>query len=180
MYNTHGKLTGMIGVVSDISNRKELLRQEREARATAELLNSIGRILSSELNLERLVQSVTDLATRLVGAQFGALFHNVLNDEGESYALYTLSGVPREAFSKFPMPRNTAIFAPTFRGEGVIRSDDITQDSRYGKNAPHKGMPPGHLPVRSYLAVPVVSRSGEVLGGLFFGHAQTGMFTQGT
>jgi PAS domain S-box-containing protein len=39
-------------------------------------------------------------------------------------------------------------------------------------------MPEGHLPVRSYLAVSVVSRSGEVLGGLFFGHAQPGVFTE--
>ena len=31
-------------------------------------------------------------------------------------------------------------------------------------------MPEGHLAVRSYLAVPVISRSGTVLGGLFFGH----------
>jgi signal transduction histidine kinase/CheY-like chemotaxis protein len=31
--------------------------------------------------------------------------------------------------------------------------------------------------VRSYLASPVISRSGEVLGGLFFGHAQPGVFT---
>ena len=38
-------------------------------------------------------------------------------------------------------------------------------------------MPPGHLPVRSYLAVPVVSRSGEVVGGLFFGHSRPGVFT---
>ena len=37
-------------------------------------------------------------------------------------------------------------------------------------------MPEGHLPVRSYLAVPVISRSGEVLGGLFFGHCETGKF----
>ncbi|WP_314964028.1 GAF domain-containing protein, partial [Bradyrhizobium cosmicum] len=29
----------------------------------------------------------------------------------------------------------------------------------------------------SYLAVPVTSRSGEVLGGLFFGHSQPGVFT---
>ena len=35
-------------------------------------------------------------------------------------------------------------------------------------------MPKGHLPVRSYLAVPVSSRSGEVIGGLFFGHPRTG------
>ena len=44
--------------------------------------------------------------------------------------------------------------------------------------APHHGMPPGHLPVRSYLAVPVVSRSGEVIGGLFFGHPRPGVFTE--
>jgi signal transduction histidine kinase len=37
-------------------------------------------------------------------------------------------------------------------------------------------MPEGHLPVRSYLAVPVFSRTGEVLGGLFFGHSETGVF----
>ena len=38
------------------------------------------------------------------------------------------------------------------------------------------GMPKGHLPVRSYLAVPVASRSGEVIGGLFFGHDEPGKF----
>ena len=91
--------------------------------------------------------------------------------------LYTLSGAPMEAFAKFPMPRNTEVFAPTFNGDGIVRSDDITQDPRYGKNAPRKGMPDGHLPVHSYLAVPVISRSGEVLGGLFFGHAKRGVFT---
>ncbi len=44
--------------------------------------------------------------------------------------------------------------------------------------APHFGMPAGHLPVRSYLAVPVVSRSGEVIGGLFFGHPEVGVFSE--
>jgi GAF domain-containing protein len=40
-------------------------------------------------------------------------------------------------------------------------------------------MPQGHLPVCSYLAVPVKSRSGEVLGGLFFGHPEAGRFHAG-
>jgi GAF domain-containing protein len=92
--------------------------------------------------------------------------------------LYTLSGAPREAFSQFPMPRNTEVFAPTFTGEAIVRSADITKDPRYGKNAPREGTPEGRLPVRSYLAVPVVSRSGEVLGGLFFGHSTPGVFKQ--
>ena len=37
---------------------------------------------------------------------------------------------------------------------------------------------PAHPPVRSYLAVAVRSRSGEVLGGLFFGHPDPGVFTE--
>ncbi|HET9468694.1 MAG TPA: GAF domain-containing sensor histidine kinase, partial [Vicinamibacterales bacterium] len=65
-----------------------------------------------------------------------------------------------------------------FRGEGIIRLANVTQDPRYGQNDPHHGMPRGHLPVRSYLAVPVTSRSGEVLGGLFFGHPEPDRFTE--
>ena len=53
----------------------------------------------------------------------------------------------------------------------------ILLKTRYGKNAPHHGMPTGHLPVVSYMAVPVVSNSGSVIGGLFFGHPKPGMFT---
>jgi PAS domain S-box-containing protein len=143
-----------------------------------ETLNRIGRTLTAELDLERVVQAVTDAATGVSGAQFGAFFYNRKNEAGESYMLYALSGVPREAFARFPMPRNTAVFEKTFKGEGTLRSDDITKDPRYGKSGPHHGMPPGHLPVRSYLAVPVVSRSGEVHGGLFFGHPETGVFTE--
>lgn len=75
------------------------------------------------------------------------------------------------------MPRNTAVFDYTFRGLGIVRSDDIRLDSRYGHNAPHKGIPKGHLPVVSYLAAPVKSRTGEIIGGLFFGHSAPGVFT---
>jgi PAS domain S-box-containing protein len=144
----------------------------------ADRLARIGTAITAERGLEQVVQVVTDEATALTGAQFGAFFYNVLDEDGESYVLYTISGVPREHFSKFPMPRNTPVFGPTFRGEAVVRSADITSDPRYGTMAPYHGMPPGHLPVRSYLAVPVISRTGTVLGGLFFGHSAVGIFTE--
>ena len=60
----------------------------------------------------------------------------------------------------------------------MVRLGNVKRDPRYGKNPPYNGMPAGHLPVVSYLAVPVVSRSGEVLGGLFFGHAEENVFTE--
>ena len=92
--------------------------------------------------------------------------------------LFALSGASRDAFEKFGMPRNTDVFKTTFSGRGVLRSDDITKDHRYGKNSPHNGMPEGHLPVASYLAVPVVSQNGVVIGGLFFGHPRPAMFKE--
>ena len=39
-------------------------------------------------------------------------------------------------------------------------------------------MPEGHLHVTSYLAAPVISRGGEVLGGFFFGHSAAAQFTE--
>ena len=165
-----------ISVTEDITERKRVEKALREQTETLEKVNRIGRLLSSELDLQKLVQAVTDEATELTGARFGAFFYNVVDDRGEYYTLYTISGAPREAFSKFPMPRKTEIFGPTFEGEGVLRATDIREDPRYGNNPPYNGMPEGHLPVVSYLAVPVVSRSGETLGGLFFGHPEAGIF----
>jgi signal transduction histidine kinase/DNA-binding response OmpR family regulator len=156
--------------------RRQAADALRDDKRRLEASNRVGAALVAELDLERLVQTLTDAAVELTGAQFGAFFYNVVGDEGEAYTLYTLSGAPREAFASFPMPRNTAVFEPTFRGTAVVRSGDITKDPRYGKNAPFHGMPRGHLPVRSYLAVPVVSRSGEVLGGLFLGHSEPDVF----
>ena len=176
-YDRDGRPIRMAGTSFDVTERKNTEDRLREQTHTLEILHTVGETLNRNLDLERIVQAVTDAATQLSGAQFGAFFHNVTNEKGESYVLYTLSGAPRSAFEKFPMPRNTGVFNPTFQGTEVIRSDDITKDPRYGKNEPYFGMPKGHLPVVSYLAVPVVSHSGAVLGGLFFGHAKPGVFT---
>lgn len=169
--------------VSDTKKKLEnsfydLEEKVRERTHELEAVNNLNALIAEEKDLEKVVQAVTDTSTKLTGAEFGAFFYTMVNEKGENLTLYTISGVPRENFSKFPMPRNTEVFAPTFVGKGIVRSDDITKDKRYGKNAPHKGMPEGHLPVKSYLAVPVMSRSGEVLGGLFFGHSKPAIFTE--
>ncbi|MEX0791123.1 MAG: GAF domain-containing protein, partial [Actinomycetota bacterium] len=165
--------------ITELEQRKVAEVALREQSHLAETLYRVGTVLTAELELKEVVQAVTNIATELTGAQFGAFFYNVMDGDGESYTLYTLAGVPAEAFSSFPMPRNTAVFGPTFRGERMVRSDDITKDPNFGRNDPYFGMPQDHLPVRSYLAAPVVSKRGEVLGGLFFGHEQVGVFTEG-
>jgi len=169
---------GLAVFYRDVTERKRAEALAREESRILETLNRTGAALSRELDLERLIQMVTDAGLELAGARFGAYFHNEMDETGERLNLFTLSGAERAAFERLGRPRATAVLGPTFRNEGVVRSDDIPADPRYAQNAPHRGMPKGHLPVRSYLAVPVVSHSGEVLGGLLFGHPEPGRFTQ--
>ncbi|HEY2402848.1 MAG TPA: ATP-binding protein [Steroidobacteraceae bacterium] len=173
-----GNIVGAAKIAHDVTERRQVEKALAEEARAHEILYEVGQLVAAQSDLEHVVQIVTDAATELCGASFGAFFYNVVDETHEAYWLYTLSGVPRDAFAQFPNPRSTAVFAPTFKGEGVVRSGNIKRDPRYGKNAPYSGMPAGHLPVCSYLAVPVISRTGEVLGGLFFGHPQENVFTE--
>lgn len=176
--SAQGEPERLVGINLDVTDRKRdetMLREQTETLAT---VNRIGRLLTSELDQHRLVQAVTDAATVLIGAQFGAFFYNVIDEREETHMLHALSGMYKERFAEFPIPRSTQIFRPTFRGEAILRLDDVTQDPRFGNNPPYNGLPAGHPQVRSYLAVPVVSRWGKVLGGLFFGHEEVGLFTE--
>ncbi|MBW3550567.1 MAG: response regulator [Proteobacteria bacterium] len=180
IHDEAGRIVRWFGTNTDLDEFDRSREAQQEEMRLLDIVNSTGQALVSQLDLQTLLQQITDAATELSGAQFGAFFYNVTDEQGESYMLYTLSGAPREAFSKFGHPRATPLFGPTFSGEAPIRIDDVLEDPRYGQWGPHRGMPKGHLPVRSYLAVPVISRAGDVIGGLFFGHPEVGVFTERT
>lgn len=176
--NAEGVIVGASKIARDITARKKWEEAMVSSRQKLEVLNRLGTAIIAEHDMEKLVQAVTDGGREISEAAFGAFFYTVKRPDQEAFMLYTLSGAPREAFEKFGMPRNTPIFAPTFAGEGSVRVGDVRKDPRYGQMPPHHGMPAGHLPVVSYLAVPVVSMSGEVIGGLFYGHPEPDMFTE--
>lgn len=161
----------------------ELEQENAERRRSENILRrvqSVNQIISAELDLKTVIQTVTDAATELTGAAFGAFFFNHVDEHSKSYDLYALSGAAQKAFRELPMPCNTPLFALTFCGEDVIRLDDVTKDPRYGNNPPLKGLPKAHSRVRSYMAAPVISRSRQVLGGLFLGHPEPGKFNEHT
>lgn len=166
------------GVMTDITALKAT---ERALTGRTEALRATSRVntaIASQLDRDTLVQTVLDAGRAMIGAEFGSFFYNVREGSGGGLTLYKLSGATREEFADVPMPRLTGMFGPTMCDGAVIRLDDVTADPRYGRNAPNDGMPRGHLPVRSYLAAPVVARSGEVLGGLFFGHPRPAVFDE--
>ncbi len=179
IHDDAGRVIGASKIARDVTERTRLIAAAGEQATNTEKLDEVGAVVASTLDRETILQKVTDIATELTHAQFGAFFYHVPDSEsGDGYVLHTLSGAAREAFAKSPGPGAAAMFAPTFDGESPVRLDDVTHDPRFGKSAPFHGMPPGHSPVRSYLAVPVKGVTGNVLGGLLFGHAEAGVFTK--
>jgi PAS domain S-box-containing protein len=165
------ELVDLVARTASIAIARRRLERDRERTLrVVQTLHQVGRAVGSRVDLHDVVQVVVDAATEVTGARFGAFFYNVVRPDGETHTLYTISGVPRETFASFPLPRRSQIFRPTLTGERVVRLDDAPADPRF------TGLPAGHPPVRSYLAAPVIGADGEVLGGLFLGHVEPGRF----
>ncbi|MGV7105550.1 ATP-binding protein [Flavobacterium sp. U410] len=174
----NNEILGISKCFSDITSfvtAEKLLQKHVE---NLQYLNNIWESLSQNLDVQNILQIVTDVTTKFSGASYGAFFYNSLTEDGEAMRLFTLSGAKREDFMKLGMPRNTDIFKKTFNSKEAFIANDITQHEDFGKNTPHNGLPKGHLAVRSYMSIPVISMSGENLGSLLFGHSMPGRFSQ--
>ena len=143
----------------------------QELQTEIATLDRLGLTLAGHLDLERLVKAVTDAGVAVTGAAFGAFLYR----DASRVWRHCVSGAPPEAFVDFPLSQDADAFGSPFQG-AVSRSDDLACDPRYGQNLPFKQMPPGLSPARSYLAAPVRSGAGDLLGGLFFGHPNPGVF----
>ena len=145
-----------------------------------DLLNRIGAVLASKLDLDGIARAVTAAGTDLSGAEYGAFFDTRSRPRGDPSSLHLRPGVPEGAFEAFEDARGIPLFAGVFRGEGVIRMDDATSDPRWSLVAGSRGVRPRTPLERSFLAVPVIAQSGEVVGALFFGHRTPAVFTERT
>jgi len=175
--NAAGDIVGASKIARDISERHQAEQALREEYAIIDELNRVARALATELDLDRIVRIITEAGTRVSRAQFGAFLSSQPGDGGEAHRLGALTGLDRPAFDRLALPQRPALIQPTFRGEGVIRLADVRRDPRFERPEP-ASTPPAGGPLASYLAVPVFGRAGEVLGGLFFGHAAAGVFTE--
>jgi serine phosphatase RsbU (regulator of sigma subunit) len=163
----------------DLLTRERRIRSDLDhALRRVDLMHTIGRSVLRRIEVDEIVEMVIEAAVELTPASVGAFFYNQVRPDGETYDLYRVAGVDASVFDGFGMPRNTPLFAPTFAGERIVRSDDVTREPEFGREAPYFGFPEGHLPVRSYLAVPVRLSSTDVVGGMFFAHPEPGRFSE--
>jgi signal transduction histidine kinase len=135
------------------------LRKHAEQR---EVLFELGKQLAGELDVGALAQQIVDTATRLAGAQVGVLFYTLGGAPG-----FAVSGIAREAFVR-RLPRSARLF-------DELRPTRIA-DLRRVPPPREAALISEHVPIASFLAMPLGSRTGRMIGGLLFGDPRAGAF----
>ncbi len=157
----------------------ESLQQQAEELAQ---LNKIAIALTSELNLQRLLQMMTDAARKITAAEYAAFFlipevmdQTALPAETKAgFSLAAISGASERIAAHFRhlgTVEGIGILYPVFWQGMSIIIDDVLQDPRY------QGIPRGHIPVRSFLGVQLRTREGTILGAFLIGDTHPGRFS---
>jgi PAS domain S-box-containing protein len=170
LHDKDGRLQRWFGTSTDVDQVKRVQQALRDETQVLELLNSTGSALASQRDLRPLLQTVTDAATTIGGARFGVFYYGCSCDDDGAPPLLILSGAVPPAFAESGEQIAHALEPVPHDARATIRCDDI---DKVLDAAATSG-------VRSFLSVPVVARSGKQFGSLFFGHPETGMFSERT
>ena len=139
-----------------------------------EQLNRIAIALTSEFDLQKLLQMITDAARRVTAAQYAAFFlipeidgKNAQQDAHKViFNLAAISGATpaiEKHFRHLGPVEGIGLLHPVFWEGSSIVVDDVLEDRRY------VGVPSGHIPVRSFLGVQLRTREGSILGAFLIG-----------
>lgn len=161
-------------------SRAELIAHLQQQTEELAELNKIAIALTSELDLPRLLQMMTDAARKLTAAEYATFFlipeitGGELAANKDVFTLAAISGATEKIaahFRRLGPVEGVGLLEPVFWGDSSILVDDVFHDPRY------IGVPRGHIPVRSFLGVRLRSREGTPLGAFLIGDTQPGKFT---
>lgn len=162
---------GRAQLVANLQERAEALAQ----------LNRIAIALTSEFDLQRLLQMITDAARKVTAAEYAAFFliPEVAGADSRKRAnkvifnLAAISGATAEVekhFRHLGPVEGIGVLHPIFWEGASIVVDDVHSDQRY------VGVPRGHIPVRSFLGVQLRTREGTILGAFLIGDTRPSCF----
>ena len=92
----------LLNVAANQATVALLTDRAREEQRIADTLQRIGTAVAAELDPEKVVQTVTDEATALTGANFGAFFYNVVESGGRIVHAVHAGGRPARGVLAFP------------------------------------------------------------------------------
>lgn len=164
----------------DESRAQLIANLQQQAEELAQL-NRIAIALTSEFDLQRLLQMINDAARKVTAAEFAAFFlipeiakasaSQPVNKVG--FNLAAISGATpaiEKHFWRLGPVEGLGILQAIFWEGASMVVDDVHNDPRY------IGVPRGHIPLRSFLGVQLRTREGAILGAFLIGDTRSHRF----
>jgi len=131
---------------------------ERRQGAQLEALSEATLLLNRHLGLATVLQNVVDLARQVLGADYGAL---AVMGESRTIQAFLTSGITEETRALLgPSPEGHGLLGMVIENREPLLVNDIAAHPK------SVGFPPHHPPMRTLVAVPVISGE-EVIGSLY-------------
>ncbi len=168
----------MARTLAQLVERMRLQRELRQRRRVLQFTQEFNANLGREHLLAPVLKRIVEEARSLTGAEQVAIVHRLVDaGAGRDGSAYAVASDDPQAFASLGMPGDTPLQLATLRGHQTIRSADIGRETRFRRALALARNGARRQAIHSYLATPVVSRTGEVLGGLFLGHRERGVFS---
>jgi len=143
-----------------------------------DLLQRSGAAIASKLDLQSVAHTVIDQAAALSGASAGTVFYA---EDGRDRGVLSRREPRWDAFAHVGDPRGAPLPASVLSSGEILFSGNLAAEPQRTPVTPVDGVPDDSVAaVHSYLAVPIVLRSGAVVGGLALGHRDRDVFTERT
>ena len=158
-------------------SRAQFVGEQRTPENELAQLNRIAIALTSEFDLQRLLQMITDAARRVTAAQYAAFFlipeiAGKNTQQSVNKVIFNLAAISgatpaiEKHFRHLGPVEGLGVLEPVFWEGTSVVVDDVHQDQRY------VGVPRGHIPVRSFLGVQLRTREGTTMGAFLIGDTQ--------
>ena len=133
-------------------------------------LQDIGRVLTSELDQEIVLNHLLETAREITGARYAAL--GILDEQHSGLERFLTSGVDEATHQAIgDLPRGRGALGVLIDHPQPLRLREV------GQHPSSYGFPAGHPVMRSFLGVPIVIR-GQAWGNLYLTEKAEGEFTQ--
>jgi signal transduction protein with GAF and PtsI domain len=133
-------------------------------------LIQVGRSLVAELDMERLIGELLDVARRVTGARYAAV--GILDERRTELERFITRGIDDDLHREIgDLPRGRGILGLLIADPKPLRL------RRIGDHPKSYGFPPAHPPMRSFLGVPILIRN-EAFGNLYLTDKEGGEFDE--
>jgi PAS domain S-box-containing protein len=163
-----GNVAGVVLAFRDITERKQVDEALERHAAQLALINDIGRKIVAALDLDQVLQSIVDSATRLIPAGTGSVIH--LIDEAAGKLSPRATSAPEvNVQEKLELPIREGIAGLVMQEKRPINVPNVEEDPRFlSTDTP--------TPKKSLLTVPLLI-DGGCIGTLSLNSEQVGAFS---